>query len=37
VAEQFPEERRHVLESLYVAYRNNALAREQTLDDPRQA
>ena len=31
VAEQFPDECRHVLESLCVVYRNDALAREQML------
>jgi transposase len=31
VAEQFPEECRHVLESLAVVYRNDAIAKERTL------
>ena len=31
VAERFPEECRHVLESLSVIYRNDALARERNL------
>ena len=31
VAEQFPEECRHVLESLSVVYRNDALAKERNL------
>ena len=31
VAERFPEECRHVLESLSVVYRNDAIAREQNL------
>jgi hypothetical protein len=31
VAEQFPEECRHVLESLSVVYRNDAIAHERNL------
>ena len=31
VAEQFPDECRHVLESLAVVYRNDAVARERNL------
>ena len=31
VAERFPEECRHVLESLAVVYRNDAMARERKL------
>jgi transposase len=34
VAEQFPEECRHVLESLSVVYHNDALARQRNLSPP---
>jgi hypothetical protein len=34
VAEQFPEECRHVLESLAVVYRNDAIAKQRGLSSP---
>ena len=34
VAEQFPEECRHVLESLAVVYRNDAIAKQRNLSSP---